>query len=236
MDDTKIQFIESMNIENGGMNNGVQYRFKFNKTEKVTGWFKDRYYTWNIRHLESYSRVEFLNGSLYKGSLMREDTAAGKSFFKADQQPIPYSELSWKTPCLIFDLSPSETVNSHQWHGEEPFHIKNTKGTEILEREEPCWEVASVNSATGQRYLWSVSHGYRDDIFILQTRINMWLNHMKKILAPFESEIRKNREFNDGRGFSKFMAYPENEHERLQDLLKSMNEFYDANPHNFKDW
>ena len=97
---------------------------------------------------------------------------------------------------IIFDLGPCEVINSHQWEGREPIEIKDAKG-ELTGRKEPaCWDVASVNVATGERLLIVRTHANKDEVFRISNRMNIVLNYVRELCGPWEDIIRDKENIN----------------------------------------
>lgn len=91
---------------------------------------------------------------------------------------------------LIFDLGPCEVVNSHQWTGKEPIEIKNAQGQLTGRKEPACWDVASVNAATGDRLLLLRTHAGKDEAFRVSNRMNAILNYARELCDPWEDSLR----------------------------------------------
>jgi hypothetical protein len=85
----------------------------------------------------------------------------------------------------IFDLAPMEVVNAHQWIGHSPIQLKDQQSGIVRGEEPALWDIASVDNSSGERVLYMRTHGRKDDVFRVATRINTVLDWARDLLDPW---------------------------------------------------
>ena len=85
-------------------------------------------------------------------------------------------------------LAPFEIVDAHQWEGHPPAEIKTKQGVTI-DTQPAMWDIASADTASGERVLLIRTHSKRDDVFKITTRLNMIREYCMTILKPFQADL-----------------------------------------------
>lgn len=123
----------------------------------------------------------------------------------------------------ILDISPFEIADANEWSGTQPIQIhtnmNQTRAVHSQERQRLM--IASFNPAMGERFSVGSTHGSKDSVMTVQTRLNMVLNVAREIAAPFDQQVREN--------YRKKKVSPRDDD---QELAAAMREMWDEiNPH-----
>lgn len=95
----------------------------------------------------------------------------------------------------IFDIGSFEVTDAHQYMGMERIDIKGIAESTrhmTVEKEDPLWDIATVDTRFGNRPVIMRSHCHKDFAFKINSRTNMIFEYYRDLLLPFEDEIRDN--------------------------------------------
>lgn len=87
-----------------------------------------------------------------------------------------------------------ETVNSHQWNGDQPVQNKNDRGV-VLEIEPARWEIAAPVDA--ERLMLYNGHNTRDEVYSLTVRMNQFCDYWRTLINPIHDELKELKNMED---------------------------------------
>jgi hypothetical protein len=86
----------------------------------------------------------------------------------------------------LFDLGAFEVVNAHQWEGVNPYSPPNMPNA----AEPALWDIATVDKATGERFLLIRTHAPKNEVFRVLSRLNAVTEYARSIAKPWEDVLR----------------------------------------------
>ena len=150
--------------------------------------------------------------------------------FQAHLTPFDGAFISGELRHCIFNMSPFELVNEHQWSGSQPTQINQwskARGDYKIGSERPLWGISGFDAARGQRILAGISHAEKDSVFTVQYRLNMMLEYVRGLIKPYENEVRENFKAKRALPEGTPETHPE-QHEMMHELRAA---YQDSKPH-----
>jgi hypothetical protein len=92
------------------------------------------------------------------------------------------------------DLGQWETVNAHQWTGNQPIQRKGSSG-QVVETEPAMWDIAAP--ADAERILVYRGHNSRDEVYSLNVRLNQFCDYWRNMVDPIYDEVKEMLEMAD---------------------------------------
>jgi len=169
--------------------------------------------------------VNPLNGIVWIGALYEDQVR--QSFPVLTREDGGFDRAAEIISWSYYDIdtfSPWETVNAHQWEGEQPIQRKGSTGT-ILETERAMWDVAAA--ANGERVILYRGHNSRDDVFRLNTLANEFFTYWRNLISMFRDEIKIHNP--DGKAYV-MQVEDEDNQDALGKIYNDMSDEYAENP------
>lgn len=168
---------------------------------------------------ETVIEFNLLNGRVQIGTLNGFKNPRA-SFYKDPK--YANEKTDWIETSSIFDLGVFEVVNTYDWSGDKPIEIKS-QAQGVVATEPAQFDVATVDNYSGRRIIAMRSHCVRDFAFETNSQLNVLIDYVRELLAPWQDQVI--RYHKDYKGFS-VSHYPENIQPEASEYLNEVLETF----------
>ena len=89
----------------------------------------------------------------------------------------------------ILAITPFEVIDAHQWHGQKPYDITDTKTGRLIEKSPVSWQVSAVNKLSGDRFPLVHTCANKDEVLRVNFRLNVITTYCQNLLKPFAPDL-----------------------------------------------